>query len=640
MWVAELVFGFLFWTLLGTFTAQVWFFPLELRRGRVWWFCLNLCARRYMDITGYELVMAALLSPLLLHMAVVRRVASLPLVHVAAAGALAVACRYQALVPRTFWLAPAAGLCTLATAARWRQTAPWLGASAMLVLLDRLAGYSRPSVWLGAPRPLGAWVLLAATTVAALAATLWPDAEENADSDAPPASGVAAALSVGSLLFLFHAFALQASVLPRWLDLAVMPWSLVVALGFICGLWIPAPRWLVPLAPLPAALAMVHAAPSGVAAWVFAASVAALWVPTVHLASWRTLGAAMVVWLLHFVGTIWTVAYNFVPVGGDVTREQTHTHLYVACALAGLGVLLSATPSSPTPSNKRSPYPRWWLVAGLAVVLLFAPIALNRAQHAAAVPVRAAASAAQQGSQVRAMIWAVHFGYNNHGENSFDSIERVVRENNVNVIGLLESDLARPFNDNWDCNVVQLALFCLFVSLPLPSFAVVDWLAERLGMHSDYGPSTLNNTWGCALLSVFPIVHSERILLPSPLGELACLVDATLNVQGKHVHVLVTHFGNYRDAIDRDLQTKEVAAMLGRAPATQPHVYLGYLTNRPYSDHYNALVQAGWVDTAPDVLNRWCQYIFYRGLSFEKFYRYDTGDISDTEAQIAHFRVK
>ncbi len=70
-----------------------------------------------------------------------------------------------------------------------------------------------------------------------------------------------------------------------------------------------------------------------------------------------------------------------------------------------------------------------------------------------------------------------------------------------------------------------------------------------------------------------------------------------------------------------------------------PHVFLGYLTNKPFSEHYNALVGAGWVDSAPSVMNRWCQYIFYRDLTLTKFARYDTGEISDTEAQIAHFRV-
>lgn len=87
-------------------------------------------------------------------------------------------------------------------------------------------------------------------------------------------------------------------------------------------------------------------------------------------------------------------------------------------------------------------------------------------------------------------------------------------------------------------------------------------------MYSDYGPSTLNDTWGCALLTVFPIgisyctsvpfffvllinlVRVDRVNQPSPDGEVACLIDATLDVNGQLIDVIVTHFGNtehYRD---------------------------------------------------------------------------------------------
>ena len=50
------------------------------------------------------------------------------------------------------------------------------------------------------------------------------------------------------------------------------------------------------------------------------------------------------------------------------------------------------------------------------------------------------------------MIWAIHFAYDNGGANSFEQIAQVIRQNNVNVIGLLESDLTRVYNDNlfWD----------------------------------------------------------------------------------------------------------------------------------------------------------------------------------------------
>ena len=37
----------------------------------------------------------------------------------------------------------------------------------------------------------------------------------------------------------------------------------------------------------------------------------------------------------------------------------------------------------------------------------------------------------------------------------------------------------------------------------------------------DLGPSPHKNTWGCALISKFPILRSSHHLLPSPRGELA-----------------------------------------------------------------------------------------------------------------------
>jgi len=35
-------------------------------------------------------------------------------------------------------------------------------------------------------------------------------------------------------------------------------------------------------------------------------------------------------------------------------------------------------------------------------------------------------------------------------------------------------------------------------------------------MESDFGPSVLKHTFGCALLSAYPIVESQQLVLPSP----------------------------------------------------------------------------------------------------------------------------
>lgn len=68
----------------------------------------------------------------------------------------------------------------------------------------------------------------------------------------------------------------------------------------------------------------------------------------------------------------------------------------------------------------------------------------------------------------------------------------------VDVIGLLETDATRPYIGNHD---------------------IASWLGERLKMHVDYGPGSNDHTWGCLVLSKYPILKSEHYLLPSPDGQ-------------------------------------------------------------------------------------------------------------------------
>ncbi len=596
---AEIVYGFLLWSLFATLGAQIWFFPLE-----------------YMDVTGFEVIVLCIFAPIILGLSARLRVfAQHQVLHFVAAMGLAFAFKTKLLLPRTIVLGASTALSLVCTTARFSHTGKWLGLSGAAFGLDRLWGYSRSSVW----THNGTVAIL--LFMVGSAVYLGHPARER-----EPKYGFSlpVAVSLGSLMYAINWFVLQPGVWSRCVDFPVMPLAAWVCLACIVGFAAPFPRSVraqraLAAAPLLLSLWIV-ASPSQIAIVLFMTTVSMLWKPTALQAGGRphasTLFAAIVVWFFHFLASIWIVAYNFVPFGGALMREHSYSHLVVLAVLVGLAAALKPI----VPGKKPEPWyaRRQYLVVGFLLLLVFVPVAFIRLKDHLQVPYHAARQARTDNGQIRSMIWAVHFGYDNFGRSSLESIEEVIRSNNVNVIGLLESDLSRPFTDNWD---------------------VVDHLATRLGLHSDFGPSTFNNTWGCALLSVYPIVHAERWMLPSPEGELACILDATLDVRGKRVHVIVTHFGNHRDVIDRQLQTDEVAALLRRAPKASPHLFLGYLTNRPYSPHYNQFTEAGWIDSAPDVLNRWCQYIFYRGLKLQKFARYDTGDISDTEAQIGFFTV-
>lgn len=110
----------------------------------------------------------------------------------------------------------------------------------------------------------------------------------------------------------------------------------------------------------------------------------------------------------------------------------------------------------------------------------------------------------------------------------------------------------------------------------------------------DLGPGPQKNTWGAsrilagarrlrltssvrsgaALISKFPILRSSHHLLPSPNGELAPAIYATLDVYGTEVDVVVAHNGQEEDPLDRELQSKELGRLM-RESWPKPTVFLG-----------------------------------------------------------------
>lgn len=221
---------------------------------------------------------------------------------------------------------------------------------------------------------------------------------------------------------------------------------------------------------------------------------------------------------------------------------------------------------------------------------------------------------------VRGMAWAVRFGYDNLGWTNFKDVENYILNVGANVVGLVETDITRPFNGNRD---------------------LVEYLENQLSMYSDYGPGTLNETWGCALFSVFPIIRADHEKLPSPEGENACLIDATLDVNGEHVDVIVVHVGNTEHVLDRKLQAEDMEKRAkSKKKEGKKTIWLGYLTDKPNGPNYNKITTAGFQDVSPQESQRYCIYLFQMGLRVSDFKRIDVGDVTDTEIQVANFHLK
>ena len=325
-----------------------------------------------------------------------------------------------------------------------------------------------------------------------------------------------------------------------------------------------------------------------------------------------TFGVGFLVYNIMVLAHVWTVAYAFVP-GGPILREHTDYVMTATMLLLGAGVFSSqvsniASKARPRTVNAGGRKQRsYYVYALLALQLLSASVAYLRFPTYDYVPYH------KDEKVMTAGIWTIHFSLDNDMWSSERRMRDVIKELEIDVIGLLESDLQRIIMGNRD---------------------TTQFLAEDLGMYVDFGPGPNKHTWGAALLSKFPILNSTHHLLPSPAGELAPAIHATLDVHGELVDVVVFHSGQEEDVEDRRLQSEYLSRLMGDSP--RPLVLLSYLVTQPQQGNYNTHVSArsGMRDIDPSDWDRWCEYILYKGLKRTGYARVSRSTITDTEIQV------
>ncbi|KAK4048885.1 Protein cwh43 [Microbotryomycetes sp. JL201] len=324
-------------------------------------------------------------------------------------------------------------------------------------------------------------------------------------------------------------------------------------------------------------------------------------------------GIAYVVYACLLLASVWTVAYAFVPYG-NLLRERTDVVL--AATMIGIGIGFLNARRFKLHSTRTLPAR---LQLALTLLLTASVITLHhRRPRTSPAPIKPGARI------VTAGIWTVHFAMDGRMWESQRRMADIVRDAELDIIGLLESDVHRIVGGNRD---------------------MTQFMASTLGMYSDIGPGPNQHTWGCALLSRFPILNSTHHLLPSPNGELAPAIHATLDVYGTYVDVIVAHNGQEEDPLDRELQSRELGRLM-REAQPRPVIFLGYVVTKPHAERpapYKLLVEDGQVnDIDPADDDRWCEYILFRGLRRVAYARLNRGSnpsITDTELQVAKFVV-
>ena len=325
-------------------------------------------------------------------------------------------------------------------------------------------------------------------------------------------------------------------------------------------------------------------------------------------------GLGFFVYNILVLAHVWVVAYAFVP-GGPLMREHTDWVMTATVLFIGAGIYNASASKDGIKSrqravrNGRSRIKSYYVYALIVLELLAISVSYLRFPTNDYTPYH------KDEKLLTAGVWTIHFSLDNDMWSSERRIRDLIEELEVDVIGLLETDLQRIIMGNRD---------------------TTQYLAEDLGMYVDFGPGPNKHTWGSALLSKFPILNSTHHLLPSPVGELAPAIHATLDAYGEYVDVVVFHSGQEEDPEDRRQQSEYLAKLMKGSP--RPLILLSYLVVKPQEGNYNTYVgeKSGMKDIDPSDWDRWCEYILYKGIRRSGYARVSRSTITDTEIQVSN----
>ena len=626
--VADTYNGFVFWSMLTSLGLVVWYFPL--------W---------HMGISGYEAFVMSTVSPSVLGVGPLRSlvVRNVRTVHLLSLSGLL---SYLVKSPELRLCCVGLGVSTscLAWSASWyaersqparlqNRAVSWI-AGLIASSIAKFAFWTNNPIWPIMHGPNGGWNKLgiAVAVIAILRSTRQSATNSGGfePNGKPTGSSFFAACGVAGMTFGLHSLLSDSSTMTLWVwegfpvrgPIAVNGVLTITAMGagLVSNILYP-DRVTVKAS---CALTVIGAffvtafkhwtGYSGALAFAFGLSALS---PNLVSSAARhnpaaAFGLGFFFYNLMVLAHVWTVAYAFVP-GGPLLRERTDLVQTAMVTLIGLGVLgLPDTGRSSKIKGKPKPYAR--LKSSYYVYTLGVMQLLATALAYLRFPTNDYVSYHKDEKVITTGIWTIHFSFDNDMWSSEHRMRDVIKELELDVVGLLESDTQRIIMGNRD---------------------VTQFFAEDLGMYVDFGPGPNRHTWGAALLSKFPIVNSTHHLLPSPVGELAPAIHATLDAYGEMVDVFVFHSGQEEDPEDRRLQSEYLAALMKSSP--RPSILLSYLVTKPQEGNYNTYVgeKSGMRDIDPTDWDRWCEYILYKGIKRSGYARVSRSTITDTEIQVS-----
>ncbi len=159
----------------------------------------------------------------------------------------------------------------------------------------------------------------------------------------------------------------------------------------------------------------------------------------------------------------------------------------------------------------------------------------------------------EQKPTITVLTYNIQQGYSPAAERYYEEQLEFIRSLDADIIGLQESDTARFSGGNAD---------------------IVRTISQGLGMNTYFGPRTVTGTFGIALLSLYPIENPRTFYMYS-VGEQTASIEATITVNSKQYHILVTHLGNdgpiiQQENVLKQLESKQNVIAMGDFNLNRP----------------------------------------------------------------------
>lgn len=264
---------------------------------------------------------------------------------------------------------------------------------------------------------------------------------------------------------------------------------------------------------------------------------------------------------------IFTNVWGYVGAAGPLLRNR----FYVPFLVAGVGMALPLfLPVWKGALQTHTAKSRPWAAVLCACVL--ALLAIVGVFANAVSPATADAGA----RRLTVLTYNIQQGSAADGAQDYWGQLEFLRKVNADIIGLQESDTARPSGGNVDA---------------------ARFFAESLGYYYYYGPNTVSGTFGTAILSRFPLENPRTFFSYSNIDEIGTAV-AEIEVGGRRLAFFNSHPAGNHEAHDA-----HVEALLEEAWKHKHVVAVGDYNFRQSSSYYarvTAPLVDSWLSLYPD----------------------------------------